>query len=66
MTLTMPTMSTFGTVLAYCLTMYSEYETIRVLSGGLSLYYLRSIPLVHIDFLVAEILAFHQNVIRFV
>jgi hypothetical protein len=28
-------------------------------------YYLRSIPLVHFDFLVEEILAFHQNVIRF-
>ena len=29
-------------------------------------YYLRSIPLVHFDFLVEEILAFHRNVIRFV
>jgi hypothetical protein len=29
------------------------------------LYYLCSIPLVHFDFLVEEILAFHQNVIQF-
>ena len=29
------------------------------------MYYFRSIPLVHFDFLVEEILAFHQNVIQF-
>ena len=29
-------------------------------------YYLRSIPLVHFDFFVEEILAFHRNVIQFV